>query len=137
MPDRMLNISQAGRNTQGCDHRRPSAVGVFLPGFMAGFRSNGVGMSSEQLEQVKSTLAIALQKSIEERRQLLDACQDLVVRDEVAILLELHQMAGDFLNTPAPELFGVRSKQSLDEGALLSGRYRIREERAKSGFATV
>jgi Tol biopolymer transport system component len=99
-------------------------------------------ISPEQLDRVKTLLAVAVGLKENERAEFVRAHsgQDQEVRQELQSLLELHAIAGDFLNTPLPELLGATAfhpPPPLASGTLVKERYRIRELLAASGFATV
>lgn len=95
-------------------------------------------MSTEELAQIKSTLAEALRLPAADRAALL-AGIDVRLRTEVERLLHLHGSAGDFMSTSLPSLFGLSNdgQSELTPGTELKQRYRVESVLASSGFATV
>jgi serine/threonine protein kinase len=99
-------------------------------------------ISHRQLDRVRTILAAAIKLPASDRGPFARAqCgDDQEVRSEVESLLGLHEIAGDFLNTPLPEAFGAEDlppQTLLSPGVLIKGRYRLQQILAESGFATV
>lgn len=98
-------------------------------------------MSVRRLERVRSILAAALQLPLERRAEFVrkECDSDCALLAEVEDLIGLHAQAGEFLNTPVPELLGakLRTRLTLPARDIVKGRYRIEKLLAESRFATV
>jgi len=98
-------------------------------------------MSTDAHEREKAIFVAALRQPEGKREAYLaSTCGDdarLLAR--IRSLIQIHDAAGDFLNTPLPELLGgrVNTRTRLCTGDVLKERYRVERLIAESDFATV
>jgi eukaryotic-like serine/threonine-protein kinase len=92
-------------------------------------------------ETIKRLFEAALEQSACQRSSFLrDHCPDDTIRSEVERLLAEHEQAGTFLSTPALEALAedsVAPQDTLSEGKLLAGRFRIVRFIASGGMGSV